>query len=291
MEVLAEDLAGAGGEPGAGTEEDRPPDRDADLAPAVGAPSRCASRPQARSDAGRPGAAAGSAGQGLPAEEVRRCVVGLQEAFGARIERILASRGGLLVVLDHIDEAADRLAGSLSERVPIALIDRRTLAGLQRLGAASPVEQGETLFEAAAEPASRAVHPLARQAQAKLRGQGTARPDAGRRRLGGPAPGPAARRPALRRRPPDRSRPSPQPPRGRHLALRRGPATGAIDPTDAALVMRAIALAQGADAVPPALLQELAGRYRALGAAELPSWLEMGNHPRTAAKPRPARNA
>jgi len=195
----------------------------------------------------------------LPTEAVRHCIIALQDRFGPRIERILASRGGLLVVMESTDAEADRFAEGLSDQVPIALIDRRTLAGLQRLGAASPVADGEILFEAGAAPVPVDIHPLARQAQAKLEGARVllTQTQAGAG-LGGPALDLllgallcAAALLAGRAQPPS--------PREAGIWL-YGEAlpTGAIEPADAALVMRAIALAQAADAVPLALLEDLA---------------------------------
>jgi superfamily II DNA or RNA helicase len=262
-EVLAEDLAGTEGPgeatatPGEGLglretegtipEEVEGPAEEATESPADQTPSETgagAERPEA---------------EVLPAEEVRRCVIALQESFGPRIERILASRGGLLVVMDHTDEAADRLAQGISDRVPIALIDRRTLAGLRRLGAASPVAEGETLFESAGAPSVPDRHPLAGQAQSKLEG---ARLLLAQTQAGAPLGGPAtdlllgallcaAALLAGRDQPPE--------PREAGIWLyAEALPRGSIDPSDAALMMRAIALAQGGDSVPPALIQDLA---------------------------------
>jgi hypothetical protein len=210
-----------------------------------------------------PGQTAGAEGQvdarGLPAEEVRRCVVVLQETFGARIERILASQGGLLVVLDRVDEAADHRAQQISDRVPIALIDRRTLAGLRRLGAGSPVAETETLFETPGPSAADQLHPLARQAQSKLEG---ARVLLAQAHTGAPLGGPTTElllgallsAAALLT-----GRDEAPAPREAGIWL-YGDAIpkGVIDQADAALMMRAIALAQAGDSVPPALLQDLA---------------------------------
>ncbi|MGB5832690.1 MAG: DEAD/DEAH box helicase, partial [Thiohalocapsa sp.] len=79
-------------------------------------------------------------------EAVRDCVIALQQAFGQRIARMLGQRqrgdgpapgmGGLLVVLDQVTDSDDEIAGGLSDRVPVALIDRRTLESLNRLGSA-----------------------------------------------------------------------------------------------------------------------------------------------------------
>ncbi|HYN79756.1 MAG TPA: C-terminal helicase domain-containing protein, partial [Lamprocystis sp. (in: g-proteobacteria)] len=251
-EVLAEDLAGADG--GAKGREESPAAVEPEV-PAV------ASDPDAEPImVGEPVPPTTPSGTNLaPNDEVRRCVIGLQETFGARIERILASRGGLLVVLDRTDEEADRLAADLSDQVPIALIDRRTLAGLQRLGAGSPVEQGETLFETGADPIRDAIHPLVGQAQAKLAG---ARVLLGQTQTGAALGGPAldlllgallCAAALLTGR-----TQAPAPREATIWLYGEALATGTIDPADAALVMRAIALAQAADAVPLALVQDLA---------------------------------
>ena len=85
---------------------------------------------------------------------VRDCIVAAQRQFGARIERILGQRGqaggqiqpGLVLVLDRVDEDDDRTMQSLSGDMSVALIDRRTLASLHRLGAASPLAGVEPSF-------------------------------------------------------------------------------------------------------------------------------------------------
>jgi superfamily II DNA or RNA helicase len=255
-EVLADDLAGTEGPgpasaipgEGLGLPETEGPIEE----PAAEEPAELTSTEPG------PGAEGPEAGE-TPGEEVRRCVIALQEAFGPRIERILGSRGGLLVVLDHTDEAADRLAQGISDRVPIALIDRRTLAGLRRLGAASPVAEGETLYESASAPAAPDRHPLARQAESKL---DAARLLLAQTQAGTPLGGPttdlllgallcAAALRAGRDQPPE--------PREAGIWLyAEAIPRGSIDPSDAAVMMRAIALAQGGDSIPPALLQDLA---------------------------------
>ena len=81
-------------------------------------------------------------------EAITHCIKELQNSFGARIERILGASGGLLVVLEQVDEEADRVAAQLSAgRVPVAIIDRRTLSGLARLGPNSPVETSKTYYD------------------------------------------------------------------------------------------------------------------------------------------------
>ena len=88
---------------------------------------------------------------------ITRCIDELQAAFGHRIERILGAGGGLLVVMDQVDRAADQvskqvsdaIAADLSVDIPVALVDPVTLNGLQRLGAASPVHEAATYYDAA----------------------------------------------------------------------------------------------------------------------------------------------
>lgn len=96
---------------------------------------------------------------------VRETVIAIQAAFGPRIERILGAGGGLMVVLDRVDAEADRVAAELSAQVPVALIDPRTLNGLNRLGVASPLAEAKTWFE----PPPRTESILLRQAREKLK--------------------------------------------------------------------------------------------------------------------------
>jgi superfamily II DNA or RNA helicase len=103
---------------------------------------------------------------------LQRAIERIQGAFGQRIERVLGTGGGLLVVLDRVDALADEIAQGLSDPVPVAVIDARTLAGVQRLGAASPLGETRRLFEAG----NQAIEPpgarLAAQAREKLRAAG-----------------------------------------------------------------------------------------------------------------------
>ena len=101
-------------------------------------------------------------------ESVRLCVIAIQQAFGSRIERILGAGGGLLVVLDRIDADAERTAEQISDTVPVALIDPRTLHGLQRLGSASPVGETTIYYETPTEEQSIKIPPLLAMAQEKL---------------------------------------------------------------------------------------------------------------------------
>ncbi len=81
-------------------------------------------------------------------EELRQLIVALQQAFGMQIERILGAGGGVLVVMDQVDEQMDELARELGGEIPVALIDPRTLNALRRLGSASPVAETQTLYDA-----------------------------------------------------------------------------------------------------------------------------------------------
>ncbi len=102
-------------------------------------------------------------------EAVRLCVSGIQQAFGSRIERILGAGGGLLVVLDRVDPEAERVMERISETVPVALIDTRTLNSLRKLGAASPLGETKTYYEALSEHSGQEVPPLLAMAQRKLK--------------------------------------------------------------------------------------------------------------------------
>ena len=187
-------------------------------------------------------------------EEIRRAILAVQDAFGSRIERILGSGGGLLVVLDRVDEAADRTAAAIPGRIPVALIDPRTLGGLRRLGAASPVAAAQTLFEAQAEGAAPAEPRLLTQARDKLRGAEVLIQQA--------CPGPAldlllgALLAAAAVRAGQATPPAPQQ-AGVWLYSEALP-KGVLTQEQAGLVMRGLALAQGAEAVPEALVRALA---------------------------------
>ncbi|MBC2712398.1 MAG: SWIM zinc finger family protein [Desulfosarcina sp.] len=101
--------------------------------------------------------------------EITLCIEELQAAFGARIERILGSGGGLLAVLDRVGAEEDRMATALSERVPVAVIDQRTLAGLDRLGAGSPVAESRTYYDAAQQGDEQALPRLLIMATEKVK--------------------------------------------------------------------------------------------------------------------------
>ena len=102
-------------------------------------------------------------------QQITECIAGLQEAFGVRIERIIGSGGGLLAVLDQVGSQENQVAVELSERIPVAVIDQRTLSGLERLGAGSPVAESQTYYDAAEQSEEQAVPRLVVMAAEKLK--------------------------------------------------------------------------------------------------------------------------
>jgi hypothetical protein len=100
---------------------------------------------------------------------IARCIDALQQSFGTRIDRIFASAGGLFVVLDQVDAAADAVAEKLSADIPVALIDPLALKGLQRLGAASPLAGAKSCYNAADSMSADELSHLRRLADEKLK--------------------------------------------------------------------------------------------------------------------------
>lgn len=100
--------------------------------------------------------------------QLRHTIEKIQKLFSTRIEQILGSGGGLLVVVSQIEDTDEQTAQDLSEpEVQIAVIDARTLRSLKRLGAASPVAETRTLFET--NPSEqKQQNPLLATAQQKL---------------------------------------------------------------------------------------------------------------------------
>ncbi len=146
LETLVENLAGP---PAAAEEEGAAIDAPAKPEPAIGEPAT----PQA--------------GEGME-QLISQTIEALQQAFGARIERVFGSGGGLVAVLDRVDADADRVAEELSARVPVALIDRLGLKGLQRLGGGSPLAEARCYYDAASETETPPGSLLQRQAREKL---------------------------------------------------------------------------------------------------------------------------
>ena len=101
--------------------------------------------------------------------QIRQLIGKIQATFNTRIVRILGSGGGLLVVVDQQSDTDEDSAKYLSEPdVPVVVIDSRTLAGLQRLGTASPVAESRLLFEPEVQ-SRKTINPLIESAEAKLR--------------------------------------------------------------------------------------------------------------------------
>ena len=101
--------------------------------------------------------------------QIRQLIEKIQTIFTSRLVRILGSGGGLLVVVNQQNDGDEESAFYLSEPdVPVVVIDSRTLAGLQRLGAASPVAESRLLFEPEVKD-QKTVNPLINVAEAKLR--------------------------------------------------------------------------------------------------------------------------
>ena len=109
----------------------------------------------------------------VPEDEVtpaiRSCIESLQQGFGPRIERVFGSGGGLVAVLDRVDAADDHLAEQLSRHVPVALVDRLALKGLQRLGKDSPLAGAHTFFETKAGAEDAAISRMSGEAREKVR--------------------------------------------------------------------------------------------------------------------------
>jgi hypothetical protein len=240
-EVLAEDLAETADKSETPTPDDLEP-------PAAEAGSGPLPEPRPAAPQEQPT----EADSGI-ADEVRDCVVELQRDFGPRVERILGAKGGLLVVLDKVDDTDDERAATLSEQIPVALIDRRTLKGLQRLGSASPAADAESIYVAPQQPVA-VPNPLARRARQKL--------DAAEVLLRQDCPAPAGElllgallnAAALRC---GLDQPT-EPQKAAVWLYADALPAGRLQQDDATLIMRALTLAQADDQVPTDLLAALA---------------------------------
>jgi len=101
-------------------------------------------------------------------EQVSALITKIQTAFNPRIERILASGGGLLVVVNQSTQTDEVIAQELSQtELPVVVIEAKTLSSLQRLGASSPVADAKVVFEEQNQQSS--VNPLVKVAKEKLR--------------------------------------------------------------------------------------------------------------------------
>jgi superfamily II DNA or RNA helicase len=144
------------------------PKQEAAPAETAGAVEEVAESAATEAEPGQPKTAARETDRSVE-EAITRCIEELQQALGSRIERILGSGGGLLAVIDRMDAAADQVAARLSSLVPVAVIDRCTLNGLSRLGAASPVAVSHTYYDASQNEAESGLPRLTALAMEKLR--------------------------------------------------------------------------------------------------------------------------
>ena len=100
---------------------------------------------------------------------IRLSIERIQGEFGPRIERVMGAGGGLIVIMTSISEEDDAIATDLSSEIPVALMEPRTFAGLQRLGASSPVADMQPLFEPSPVAEEIRVSPLLVLAKEKLK--------------------------------------------------------------------------------------------------------------------------
>ena len=150
-------------------------------------------------------------------------------------------------------EEDERAAAGLSDAVPVALIDPRTLKGLGRLGAGSPIAEADTLFEAA--PPVEIEPLLLRQAREKIRAAGLL--------IQQSCLGPAVELlsggllAAVAHLAGETAAPEPQ--RAGVWLYGEILPRGLLDQNQAALMARALALAQSGSDLPEAMVRELAG--------------------------------
>ncbi len=101
-------------------------------------------------------------------ESVKALVVMVQNAFNQRIQRIMGTGGGLLVVLEPFTEADEQLAEALSQPdLPVVAMAAPAWRSLQRLGAASPLAHLPVLVAPIADVAA-SINPLFKRAADKL---------------------------------------------------------------------------------------------------------------------------
>ena len=101
--------------------------------------------------------------------QIKELIAEIQRLFNTRIERILGSGGGLLVVVSQAAQDDEEIALQLSEpELPVVVIDAKTLISIQRLGVASPVADIKVVYEQT-QAAEELPNPLLKTAQDKLR--------------------------------------------------------------------------------------------------------------------------
>ncbi len=186
-------------------------------------------------------------------QAVTQCVKEIQREFGPRIERILGAGGGVMVVLDYVDPRDDEFVRELSDQVPVAVIDQRTLSGLERLSGASPVTSARVIYEPEDQNKSDgSTSRLARVAEEKFRAaailvEQQCMEGAVELLLSSLLAAAGARA--------DLDTP-PSPETAGVWLYEKAVPSGIVDQDEAALIMRAMALAQ-APSVPEGLLREL----------------------------------
>ena len=107
----------------------------------------------------------------VPDDEAAALIAALQTHLGSRLERIVATRGGLLAVVDVAEPGDAALGEEVSRRgLEVAVVDRATYAALSRLGFVSGAGPGSGSSEryVRAAPAETRPHPLATLARRKL---------------------------------------------------------------------------------------------------------------------------
>jgi len=115
---------------------------------------------------------AGQADSGNAARElaITQCIESLQQRLGARIERILGAGGGLMVVVDRVDEEAWRYSLEISEtmNIQVALVDPISLSSMRRLGLVSEDQKEGLYYDAAESGGVHKVSPLMRFATERI---------------------------------------------------------------------------------------------------------------------------
>jgi len=101
--------------------------------------------------------------------EITPCIEALQQALGPRIERIMGANGGLLVIIDRVDDDAEIFSRKLSDtsQIQVALIDLVSLNGLSRLGLFSA--QQPVYYDAAEAPQDEVIPALIHFANERLK--------------------------------------------------------------------------------------------------------------------------
>ena len=101
---------------------------------------------------------------------ITRCIESLQQRLGPRIERILGAGGGLMVVVDRVDEEAWRYSLELSESmdIQVALVDPISLNSMRRLGLVSEDQKEGLYYDVAESGSADTLSPLMRFATERI---------------------------------------------------------------------------------------------------------------------------